>query len=146
MKTLILKETPTIYPHNIGAQAEITFINTFTNTIQKLDNKPFNKTNDFENISIKSARFTLASANINAGNTKEEKINDFFKQSKATEYAYVTKDFTIAYIMNKNEFYDFIIEFTTLQKESTKNGGGLKLRAKSESKAMKRWLEIRAAI
>jgi hypothetical protein len=46
--------------------------------------------------------------------------------------------------MNKVEYLEFCEMFTTLTRESQKNGGGEKMRLKSESKAMIEWLKAKA--
>ena len=58
----------------------------------------------------------------------------------AKRFAYVLKDFTRAYIMDKITYIAFIKAFGTVTRESEKNGGAEKIRLKSESKAMLEWL------
>ena len=136
-----------LYPRNFGAYAESVVAYDVTGEIRTHDHVPFDKGSDIPelNASVKSARFTLASANLSNGNTLEEKINDYFNRVASNLFIYVTKDLT-AYYMDANEFRAFLEKFTTLQRESEKNGNGMKVRAKSESKAMKQWLAIRAAV
>jgi hypothetical protein len=44
------------------------------------------------------------------------------------------------YIMNPAEYAEFVNRFSSVTYDSKKNGGGVKLRLKSESKAMMAWL------
>ena len=46
--------------------------------------------------------------------------------------------------MSREEYEEFCGEFATPTTESAKNGGGAKLRLKSESKALLEWLSARA--
>ena len=93
--------------------------------------------------SVKSNHFSLASANLIKGETMTEKLNYYFETVHSTKAVYVTKD-NIAYIMNMNEFREMLEAFGTLERESNKNGGGLKVRCKAESKKMRDWLAERA--
>jgi hypothetical protein len=46
--------------------------------------------------------------------------------------------------MDRKEYIEFVNEFGTLTRDSEKNGGGVKIRLKSESRAMMEWFERRA--
>lgn len=48
--------------------------------------------------------------------------------------------------MNIDEFEMFVYAFCGLQTESQKNGGGLKIRCKHESKKMIQWLDKRTGV
>ena len=92
-------------------------------------------------ISVKSARFSLLSASLCAGLTDFDAIwNHFEAIDNANVYAYVTEDFNV-YEMNTTEFKAFVYKFCGLDRESAKNGGGVKIRCRSESKALLKWLE-----
>jgi len=92
-------------------------------------------------ISVKSARFSLLSASLCAGLTDFDAIwNHFEAIDNANVYAYVTEDFNV-YEMNAAEFKAFVYKFCGLDRESAKNGGGVKIRCRSESKALLKWLE-----
>ncbi len=94
-------------------------------------------------ISVKSARFSLLSASLCAGMTEFDEIwNHFVEIDNANTYAYVTEEFKV-YEMNLDEFKAFVYSFCGLDRESSKNGGGVKIRCKHESKAMLQWLEER---
>lgn len=142
----ILSPIENRYPKNFGAYAESVATFDAVGEFRKHDSVPFDKGSDIPELhaSVKSARFTLVSANISNGETLQEKLDDYFARVASTLFIYVTKDLT-AYYMTATDFRAFLEAFTTLQRESAKNGGGLKVRAKSESKAMLRWLEARAA-
>lgn len=92
-------------------------------------------------ISVKSARFSLLSASLCAGLTDFDAIwNHFEAIDNANVYAYVTEDFNV-FEMDKTEFKTFVYKFCGLDRESAKNGGGVKIRCRSESKALLKWLE-----
>lgn len=111
---------------------------------EKHDNVPFDKGSDIEplHMSVKSARFTLA--NRLNGDTFEEMLDDFFSRVASLEFTYVTED-NEGYVMNKDEFREFLEQFATIQRASQKNGGHKVVRGKSESKAMLAWLERASA-
>lgn len=115
-------------------------------TDHRKDKVPFDKGSDIESLhmSVKSARFTLASGNINHGETLEEKVTDYTTRTASTSVAYVTNDLT-AYIMTIAEFAAFMLRFCRLERESTKNGGAMKVKCGHESVAMIEWLKARAA-
>lgn len=131
---------------NWGRHCEQVLAYTLTGKIRKADHIPFDKDSDIPefNMSVKSHRFTLASGNINYGDTLEEKIADFARRVHSTQFAYVTDDMT-AYIMDLDEFVLFISTFGYLTKESERNGGKLKVQCKHESKALIQWLKDRVA-
>lgn len=106
----------------------------------KFSNISFDKGSDIEklHISVKSARFTLATTLY--GDTFTEKVEDYFARVHSITWAYVTKSGDI-YIMNLTEFMAFIYLFCTMEKASSKNGGQMTIRAKTETKKMLNWLE-----
>jgi len=106
------------------------------------DSVPFDIDSDIKSLkmSVKSERFTLVSARLNYGETLEEKINDYTARTASTQVAYVTNDLT-AYIMTLTEFANFLRVFGNLERESDKNGGGMKVRCKCESKQMREWFK-----
>ena len=143
MRTVLVKQNP-IENKNNGINLEWSLNYTLTVTItEKHDNTAFDKGSDIESlhISVKSARFTLASR-LN-GEGKDEMLNDYFERVASQEFAYITKDFK-AYIMNAQEFKEFLIEWTSVEKASSKNGGNKVLRGKNESQKMLEWLSARA--
>jgi hypothetical protein len=116
---------------------------TVTGLIRKADNKPWNMESDIPEymMSVKSARATIASDLI--GETLLDKVNDYFTRVASVNWAYITKDGWI-YIMNMREFREFVMTFATLQRDSTKNGGRMKVRLPHETKKVIEWLSQRA--
>lgn len=113
------------------------------------DSKNYMVASDLESgekrISVKSARFTLMSGIYCEGlNTVEEIWDRYEATTHSNLAAYVTEDFE-AFEMTMPEFKEFVLTFGSIQKESEKNGGGNKVRCKSESKALLKWLRSRVA-
>lgn len=117
---------------------------TYTHEIRLHDNVPYNKGSDIPeyNISIKSSAFTLASARLIKGNTVSEQLAYYMEHTASKKVVYVTKNYD-GYVMNMQEFADFVTEFGYITRESAKNGGGLKVRARKENKTMLEWLAVR---
>lgn len=98
-----------------------------------------------KNISVKADRFTLMSGKLCGGIQTFDGIWNLFRRTVHSDtFAYITLDMVV-YEMNLNEFQQFVFKFCSLQRESTKNGGGMKIRARHESKAMLAWLDNMAA-
>lgn len=127
-------DMPRQYP-NAGQHAEQLFIYTATGEIRKASNLPFTKGGDFEDIQIKSARATVC---------KGLDLDSHLQKDKAQRYAYVRADFKVAYIMSPTEWREFVSQFGTITRESSKNGGAEKIRLKQETEQMREWLERRA--
>ena len=128
---------------NNGAHAQQVVDYTLTGSIRPHDNVKWDEGSDIPelNMSVKSDRFTLASDLI--GETLEAKVNDYFERTASTSWAYASNDGQI-YIMNRNEFYAFLMLFCSLQKDSTKNGGRMKVRFGHETARVKMWLGAQA--
>lgn len=92
--------------------------------------------------SVKSSHFTLASAKLLEGDDISAKLDFYFATVHSTKFVYITKE-NDAYVMNAIEFREFLEVFCTMERESEKNGGGLKVRCRVESKKMLQWLEVR---
>lgn len=131
---------------NFGNHAEQALAYTLTGEIRKHDHIPFYEDSDIPEyaMSVKSSGFTLASAKVNKGETFDEKWADFSKRVHSTCFAYVSHDM-VAYVMTKREFKKFVYAFCNLDHESEKNGGGLKIKCRNESKKMVAWLESQVA-
>lgn len=116
-----------------------------TGEIRKPDAVRFDMDSDIPefSISVKSARFTLASASALSATTFEGQLNEFSERVHSEKFAYVTKN-NMVYIMDKVEFLDFCHEFCGWEQESEKNGGAYKVRCRKESKRMIKWLQARA--
>lgn len=110
----------------------------------KHDNLKWNEGSDLpeQKMSVKSARFSLCAGGQLKGETLSEMITDYFARVASIVFAYVTKEYAV-YEMNATEFREFLEKFATLERESSKNGGKIKVKAKSESKAMIQWLTER---
>ena len=104
-----------------------------TGEIAKADNLAHHLGGDCLNFQIKSARASIC---------KGTDLKAYLDMDAATAYIYGTQNGT-AYIMSREEYEEFCGEFATPTTESAKNGGGAKLRLKSESKAMLEWLGAR---
>ena len=113
--------------------------------ISKHENLKWDEGSDLpeQNMSVKGARFSLCAGGQLKGKNIHEMLNDYFARVASTRFAYVTCDY-VAYEMDAKEFRMFLECFGTLEKESTKNGGKIKVKAKSESAEMLKWLEERA--
>lgn len=145
MTTIICKEIERTYA-NFGNHAEQALAYTLTGEIRKHDHIPFFMDSDIPEygMSVKSSGFTLASAKVNIGETFDEKLNDFIERVHSVQFAYVAANM-VAYIMNLDEFVQFIRMFCYMDKESTRNGGGYKIKCRHESKKMVAWLESQVA-
>lgn len=129
MKAIQLKEVTRQYKNN-GQHFEQCARFTLTGQIAKADNIPFYVSGDIGGLQVKSARATIC---------KGLDLKAHMDLDGATCYGYVTKEL-VMYVMNRNEYFDFCSNFSTKDRESTKNGGGVKLRLKSESKELMAWL------
>lgn len=139
-----LKITNLNISHNAGINAEQSlryFLHGYTTAH---DSRRFDEASDIDNISVKSARFTLVQGGLLNGSDLEAMVNDYFSRVHSTEFDYVARDFTV-YVMNAEEFREFLMAFCTIEQDSHKNGGKLKVRARSESKRMIEWLNERAS-
>lgn len=116
---------------NNGQEAERVFRYTYTGELTRADNVKHTDGADCDDIQIKSARASVC---------KGTDIEAYLKADAAKRFAYVVKDFTRAYIMDKITYIAFIKAFGTVTRESAKNGGATKIRLKSESRAMIEWL------
>jgi hypothetical protein len=128
MTKITLNQLPRTYKNN-GQHAEQLFRYTMCGEICKADNK---QDTDYQDIQIKSSRATVC---------KGTDIAKHIAQDKAKKYAYVTSDFSNAYIMSKAEYLEFTSQFSSITTESKKNGGAIKTRLKEENKAMLNYLE-----
>lgn len=131
---------------NRGIYCEQALAFTLTGEIRKHDHVPFHMGSDIPefNMSVKSSGFTLASGKINMGETMDEKLADFFGRVHSDKFAYVTVSM-VAYIMDRNEFEQFLRTFAYMDRDSQKNGGLLKVKCRKESKKMLNWFEARVA-
>ena len=131
MTTITLKTITRTYKNN-GQHAEQVVRFTLTGEICKADNVPFTAGGDCGDIQVKSARATICHGSDIAAHVAMD---------AATTYVYVLADFSTAYIMTPAEYIAFASRFGTPTRESSKNGGGLKIRFGHETKAMLEWLK-----
>lgn len=124
---------------NNGQHSQQTVDFTLTGQLRKADNHKWNIESDIPelNMSVKADRFTLASDLM--GETLDQKVNDYFNRTASTSWAYLTNEGQI-YIMNRIEFYMFLMLFCTLERDSTKNGGRVKVRFAHETAKVREWL------
>lgn len=134
MEKISLKNCERLYKNN-GQHAEMVFKYTMTGKIVKADNTPYMVSGDYGDIQIKSARATIC---------KGVDLDKHFQADAAKRYAYVIDDFSTAYIMNKAEYKQFVEEFGTVTRESSRNGSNEKIRLRYETDTMKKWLADRA--
>jgi hypothetical protein len=125
---------------NNGQHSQQTVDFTLTGQLRKADNHKWNIESDIPelNMSVKADRFTLASDLM--GETLSQKINDYFDRTASTSWAYITNEGQI-YIMNRVEFYAFLMAFTTLQRQSSKNGGHYTVKLNHETNKVREWLK-----
>ena len=103
----------------------------------KHDSVEFSKGGDVLDYSIKTSHASLPSTL--SGETIADKLADMYKRDYANKYVYIS-DNNDAYIMDKREFTAFVTEFGRLERDSQKNGGGMKVRLLRESSRMLAWL------
>ena len=106
---------------------------TLTGERTKADNLAHDKGADCMGYQIKSARATVC---------KGTDIRAYLATDKATAYIYATAD-GIAYVMSRTEYIAFVEVFGTVTRESSRNGGAVKIRLKSESTALLAYLRER---
>ena len=145
MTTLTVTDIARTYS-NWGNHCEQALAFTLTGESRKDDHVPFYMDSDIPeySMSVKSSGFTLASGKVNMGETFDEKLADFFGRVHSDKFAYVTVSM-VAYIMDRNEFEQFLRTFGYMDRDSQKNGGLLKVKCRKESKKMLNWFEARVA-
>lgn len=145
MKKVTINELPIerMYANN-GQHKEQRATFTYTGEIRHHDNVPYDKGSDIPeyHISVKSSAFSLASAKLVKGETVEEQLAYYMEHTASEKILYVTENYD-GYEMNLTEFAEFILAFGYMTRESEKSGGGLKVRARKESKKMLQWFAER---
>jgi hypothetical protein len=133
---------------NHGEACEENFDYMLNGTVSGKDSKAFDIASDVTHMdvgySVKSDHFTLVSANLVGGSNMAEMLDEYFARVHSTRWAYIGRN-DVAYVMDKTEFRNFIETFGTMERESTKNGGGMKVRCRAESKKMLNWLNAMAS-
>lgn len=115
-----------------------------------MDCVPFDKGSDIEtlNMSVKSSGASLACLyrEEKSAEAWESLINEYFHRVHSTAWMYVAlvDDEWKLFIMNAEEFKQFVREWGTWDKETKKEQVLYKIRLKKTSGKMLRWLEERA--
>lgn len=133
-----------VYENNRGKNWEISLDNHMGGNRTKGDNLSCAEGADMTwnglEVSVKSARFTLMSGSLAKDcNGFDEIFARYTEIDKSDVVVYVTNDGD-AYMMNHDEFKEFVYRFCGMERESKRNGGYWKIKARSESKAMLNWL------
>ena len=130
--TLTLTETFRNYK-NFGQHAEQVLAYTLTGEIRKADKVPFYMGSDIPEyeMSVKSSKFSLMNGNACESQTFEGICEEFFAKVVSM----------VVYIMNIEQFRQFVYLFCGLERESQKNGGRYKVKMRAESKKTLAWLE-----
>lgn len=144
MNIITLETIERTYSNN-GMHAEQVLAYTLTHEIRKHDRVPFDKGSDIPefHMSVKSSKASLMSGNYCTKSTKEGIIEEFIERSASSCFAYVLEDFSMAYVMNRNEFTEFCNLFSGLSRESSKNGGKIKVQIYKENHRTREWLASR---
>lgn len=113
---------------------------------ERHDNTDYRTSSDIimgeRRISVKSSGFTLMNSTLcEDKETLSDIWNVYETNTNANEVAYITNDFT-AYFMTIKEFKTFVEMFCRVERDSTKNGGKMKIRCKHESSKMRVWFEL----
>lgn len=130
MTTITLATIDRLYKNN-GQEAERVFRFTMTGELAKADNIRHDAGTDCGEYQVKSARATIC---------RGTDIAAYVATEKATKFAYISADFSTAYIMSREEYIAFATKFGTVTTESEKNGGYQKVRLKAEGTEMREWL------
>lgn len=120
---------------NAGQEAERRFSLDFFGVDRKADNIPHTAGGDCGIYQVKSARATVC---------KGLDLDSYLDADGAGAWVYVTADMLTAYVMDRAEWTAFVRAFGTVTYDSKKNGGGAKIRLKSEGREMTEWLRARA--
>ena len=141
MKTIHLVNIARTYSNN-GQHAQQVLDFNLTGQLRKHDHVKWNEGSDIPEclMSVKSSKATLVGGGQCSSIDYTEIIEEYFLKVASVQFAYVTADFQTAYIMNAVEFREFVTQFTYLTRESSKNGGAVKVRFRQESSKMLYWL------
>ncbi len=138
MTTMIIENK--MANHNWGNNCEMSLRFALYGELGTVDRVRFDKGSDIDDISVKSDGFSLAYGGTLAGETFEEMLADYFMRVHSKKFAYVSREMKV-YIMNKEEFEIFLTNNARLSHESHRNGYGIKIQARHESKKMIAFLE-----
>lgn len=141
-------EYDTLHPEQ-GINKEWVLSQALIGTHPKRHNRTkWNEGSDIEplKMSVKSNRFSLTAGGQLIGDSLTAMVDDYFARVASVQFAYVTCDYEV-YVMNADEFKAFLLTFCTVERDSSKNGGRLKVRAPRETSnnnAIIEWLVARA--
>lgn len=124
-----------VYKGNIGAHAEAHFVYELTGRMVKLSNVKGGT--DCLRWQVKSYRATVCHG-VDVNNVLTE-------YATAERFAFVDSERGVWYDMSPAEFMDFARAFTESDRESSKNGGGEKLRLNRKFVKQREYLEARSA-
>lgn len=111
------------------------------------DSKSFDKGSDVEaknglNISVKTSHFTLFTGTAECQDM--DSIWEIYeRRTHSNQFAYVSQIGTV-YMMTLSEFKRFVYANATVERDSKKNGGNLKIRGRKESQKMLDYLALMA--
>ena len=133
---------------NAGIAREWTLCAYYGVTRTTHDHVAYDKDSDVncgdKHMSVKASAFSLMSGNLCEGRTTFDGIWELYASKvHSNTFVYGTQD-GIAYEMNLDEFKQFVYTFCSLDRESKKNGGKVKIKCRKESQKMLNWLEERA--
>lgn len=134
---------------NNGVLREWSLCEHYGVTRTKHDHTAYDKDSDLNvkdmHISIKASGFSLMSGKLCEGREQFDEIWALYESRvHSNRFAYITKDYTV-YEMDITEFKKFVYAFCGICKESQKNGGQKKIKARSETKKMLNWLAAQVA-
>lgn len=136
-------------PKNHGIAVEWGICSHYGITRVSHDRTAYDKDSDVncgdKHMSVKASGFSLMSGSLCEGLETFDGIwNLYASKVHSNTFVYGAMDGT-AYEMNLDEFKQFVYTFCSLDRESKKNGGKVKIKCRKESQKMLNWLEERAA-
>lgn len=149
MLTMTCKSTHSTIK-NAGIRAQADFTTACGLPYMRHDGLAFDGGSDVEymgmHISVKARHFTLMAGTMCEGKTTLPEIWEVYaRRTHSNRFAYVVNE--TAYIMDMNEFHEFVMEFCEIERESNhsdrKGTGSVKVRGKRCENRMVRWFEER---
>ena len=130
MTRIALKALTRTYKNN-GQHKEQVARFTLTGEVCKADNLPHDMGGDIGDLQVKSEKASIC---------KGSDLRAYLEQDGATTYGYVNNACDTMFVMDRDEYISFCEAFGYVTYESAKNGGGQKMRLKTESRKMMEWL------